>query len=107
MHFTCDRAPALLLLPSELVSVGNGKAGPTPHVGKRSAKFSEGALDDDCRNQYILILFMHNQIIKTHTSEKMVIFQLSLGYCGVYVIKQQSLSPIPHVVMKHHSLVVN
>lgn len=98
MHFTCDRAPALLLLPSELVSDGNGTAGPTPHVGKRSVKFSEGALDDDCRNQYILILLMLNQIIKTHTTENFFIFQLCHRDNVVFMLLSSSHSHPSHML---------
>ncbi len=60
--------PALFLLLGELVPEGNGKAGPTPHADKRCVKFSEEALDDDCGNQCILILYItYNQEIKTHS----------------------------------------
>lgn len=81
MRFTCDRVPALPLLLSELVSDDNGTAGPTPRVGKRSVKFSEGPLDDDCRNQYILILCIkYKQIIKkTHKMRKLSLFSCVTG----------------------------
>lgn len=100
MHFTCDRVSALPLLLSELVADGNGTAGPTPRVGKRSVKFSEGALDDDCRNQYILILCIkYNQIIKKHTQmRKLSLFSCVKGIIVVLMLLSRSHSHPSHML---------
>lgn len=84
LNVTCDRVPALLLLLGELVSEGNGTADPTPHAGKRCVKFSEGAQDDDCGNQYVLILYvMYNQVIKPLKKRQLSLFT---GILWCYVI---------------------